>query len=137
MKCSINSMVGFFFLCVVLRFVWTQDFSLVDIIMERWLDNKGSDLINGLTHWWIHNLMTLLGVGGNFRRWVYWEEVVTWVHVLGGYILPWVPLCLDLCFLATMRWTTLSWQALLLPWCFASPQARNNGVMDWNLSNHD
>jgi hypothetical protein len=28
------------------------------------LDYEGSDLINGIIHWWIHNLMTL-GGGGN------------------------------------------------------------------------
>jgi hypothetical protein len=33
----------------------------------RWLDHEVSDLINGL-HWWIHNLMPLLGDDGNFGR---------------------------------------------------------------------
>lgn len=42
---------------------------LVDLFMERWLDCEGSDLNSGLLHWWIPNLMVLLGGYGHFWGW--------------------------------------------------------------------
>jgi hypothetical protein len=33
------------------------------------LEHEGSGFTNGLVHWWIHNLMPLLGGGGVFQKW--------------------------------------------------------------------
>lgn len=33
------------------------------------LDHEDSDFMNGFIHWWVHNLMVLLGGNENARRW--------------------------------------------------------------------
>jgi hypothetical protein len=43
--------------------------------MDRWLDHEGSDLINGLIHWWIYNWMD---------NW----EVVAWLEEVGHQGVP-------------------------------------------------
>jgi hypothetical protein len=61
----------------------------------KWLDHEGSDLIIGLIHWWIHNLVALLGVNGNWKGSrslgaCLWRVYLTFLtHSLSAFWLPW------------------------------------------------
>jgi hypothetical protein len=83
---------------------------LVDQIIKRRLDHEGSDLINGLIHWWINKLMVLFRSGGMWG-------------LVGGSSHRAVPLkgvlylasfCLYFCFLAAVKIATLFCPAILV-----------------------
>jgi hypothetical protein len=46
---------------------WSLDSQLVVLLRCDWI--MRDLIINRLIHWWIHNLMALLGFGGDFQRW--------------------------------------------------------------------
>jgi hypothetical protein len=37
--------------------------------IERWVDHQDSNLMDGLTHWWIHSCMDYCAVGPGRRKW--------------------------------------------------------------------
>lgn len=92
---------------------WCVEGLVPNAALGEVMDYKGSDLFYGLTHWWIHNLVVVLGVDRNFRR---GKNIVGGCRSLGVcrgkvYLASYLSLgALTLqppfhCFLETMRWT--------------------------------
>jgi hypothetical protein len=67
---------------------WRLGPRLVGPINDRWLNHEGSDLINGLIHWWLHNLTF-------FGRWwnLHWWGLVGGGRPLG--VSPWLSFIQD------------------------------------------
>jgi hypothetical protein len=74
---------------------------------QRWWGHEGSDLMNGLIHWWIENLSRQLGDSRPMSSEAWLEEVGHWC-ALEGYSLSWpLPATAPLCFLSPMMWVAL------------------------------
>lgn len=69
---------------------------LLDSITKRWLNNKGTNFISWLSHWWVQAKWT-------FRR---FKEVSQWGHV--SYPHCTLSVCLSVSCPRPMRWATLS-----------------------------
>jgi hypothetical protein len=99
------------------------------------MDHDSSDLINGKIHWWIHNLVTLLGMMETFGGGSSWRKENTGYMSLGAISHSGL-LCLALRFLATSPWSEQSLPPhapTTMVLCLASgPKHQSQAIMDWN-----
>jgi hypothetical protein len=81
-----------------------------------------------INHQWIENLSRLLRGGGTVKGGAQLGEVGYWGHVLESSTLSPSPSYHSICSLAATKCINLLHHKLLLPWCFASPQAHSKGA---------